>query len=118
MKSSRITIALALAAITLFAVAGYAKTTAPKPHGLTVHGKITAYDEKAHSLAITPEKGTATTLMWNEATKINGGTLKVGEMANARYLVRDGKNVATVIVLPAAQQAKAKAPVTKPVTKK
>lgn len=109
MKSSRITIALALAVITIFAVAGYAKTTAPKSHGLSVHGTITAYDEKAHTLAITPAKGTATTLMCNDATKVHGGSLKVGEMAEARYLVRGGKNVATVITVPAAQQAKTKA---------
>lgn len=104
MKSSRIIPVVALVLVAFVAFGAMAKTTS---HGMTVHGKITALDEKAKTLTVTPSKGKAVDLTWNDATKVNGGTLKVNEMATARYLKRSGKNVATIITVPAAKTASA-----------
>jgi hypothetical protein len=102
MKSSRIITVFALIVVAFLAVGVTAKTAS---HGMSVHGKITALDEKAKTLSVTPSKGAAVELSWNDATKVNGGPLKDGEMATARYLKRDGKNVATIITVPAAKAA-------------
>lgn len=117
MKTMRIITVVSLTLVLVLAVGAFAATTAKttaktttattttKSHGMAVQGKISALDEKAKTLSVTSDKGAATELTWNDATKVNGGTLKVGERANVRYLHRDGKNVATVIVIPAAKAA-------------
>lgn len=104
MKSSRIISVIALVVVAFLAIGVTAKTTS---HGMSVHGKITALDEKAKTLTVTPSKGAAVELSWNDATKVNGGPLKVSDMATARYLKRSGKNVATIITVPAAKAAAA-----------
>jgi len=112
MKNSK-TLALALAVVTLFAFAAAAKTTtAAKPHGVTVRGTVSALDEKGKTLTITPAKGVAEALVWNDATKVQNGPLANGETAMARYMRHDGKNVATVITVqrPEAPKSAAKTP--------
>lgn len=103
MKSSRILTVFAMVVLAFLAVGVYAKSTTS--HGMSVHGKITALDEKGKTLTVTPEKGAAVVLSWNDATKVNNGPLKVSDMATARYLERDNKNVATIITVPAAKMA-------------
>ncbi|HUR83253.1 MAG TPA: hypothetical protein VM733_21020 [Thermoanaerobaculia bacterium] len=118
MKHNR-TIAIALAVVVLFAFGAFAKTTtAAKPHGMTVKGTVSAVDTKAKTLTITPSKGGAEALVWNDATKVQNGPLANGETAVARYMKHDGKNVATVITVqrPAAKKTAAKTE-TKTVTK-
>jgi hypothetical protein len=103
MKTSRV---VAFTVAMLVAFVALAKTTTPaKPHGMDVRGTITALDEKGKTLTITPAKGTARNLVWNDATKVENGPLAKGETANARYIIRDHKDVATVIVV---QKAEAK----------
>ena len=109
MKTSRI---IAYTLVMLFTFVALAKTTTPaKPHGMAVRGTISALDEKAKTLTITPAKGTARNLTWTAATKVQNGPLANGETANARYMKRSGKNVATVIVVQ--KEAPAKAAATK-----
>jgi hypothetical protein len=97
MKTSRI-LAFTLATLVTF-VAMAKTTTPPKAHGMSVRGTISALDEKGKTLTITPAKGTAETLMWNDATKVENGPLAKGETASARYMKRDGHLVATVIAV-------------------
>jgi hypothetical protein len=104
MKTSRI-LAFTLATLVTF-VAMAKTTTAPKAHGMSVRGTISALDEKGKTLTITPAKGKAEMLVWNDATKVQNGPLAKGETASARYMKRDGHLVATVI---AVQKVPAKA---------
>ncbi|HEX8169417.1 MAG TPA: hypothetical protein VF824_02625 [Thermoanaerobaculia bacterium] len=114
MKTSRIFLVLAIAA--LFAFPTFAKGTAG--HGRAVHGTLSAVDQTAKTLTVKPSKGAAVDATWNEATKVNGGSLAVGEMATMKYMVKDGKNVATVINVQKAQAAKPAKAATKTAAKK
>jgi hypothetical protein len=103
MKTSRILIAALV--LSLFALpAAFAKTTSA-----TVHGTIAGLSESGKTFAIHPKTGKNVDLSWTDATKVNHGPLKDGEMATVRYMKRDGKNVATAITIaPPATKAAAK----------
>ena len=105
MKSRTVT-ALFLAALTLFAFSAFAKTVAHS-HGMRVSGKITALDEGAKTMSVTPAKGSAVALTWNDATNVKGGSLKSGESVDVRYLRRNSKNVATVVTVAGEKKAAA-----------
>lgn len=83
-----------LALIAIFA----ATTAANAPHGLSVTGHVIAVQQTAHTVALKDAAGHTTSLVWNAATQLSGPKLAIGENATARYMVRDGKNVATSIV--------------------
>ena len=107
MKSSRIII-VSLAVLLIVSSAFAATTTAakhPVTHGRSVHGTIAKLDQKAKTFEVTSGKQTYD-LLWNDATKVSGGSLKDGEAATVRYMVRSGKNVATAIMItpPAAKK--------------
>ncbi len=115
MSTSRV-VAYTLAMLLAFAALGKT-TTHAKAHGMNVRGTISALDMKAKTLTITPSKGTARNLVWNDATKVQNGPLANGETANARYMVRDHKDVATVIVVQKEAPAKAASAKPAPATK-
>jgi hypothetical protein len=110
MKSSRIII---LASITLLALSAFAAAPPAKApmqhHGLSVNGTITAVDQTAKTLSVKDSKGTTVALSWNDATRVSGAPLAVGQQAWARYMEKDGKNIATSINTKAASTPKPKA---------
>jgi len=98
MKSSRIIIlslAVLLVASSLFAAT--TKAPAAASHGKSVHGTVAKLNETAKTFEV---KGKKTyDLQWNDATKVTGGSLKDGEAVTVKYMVHDGKNVATSIMI-------------------
>ena len=97
MKFSRILI-LSLAALLVMTSAFAATTKAPAAHGKSVHGKIANLNDSAKTFTIKGAKSSYD-VQWNGATKVSGGTLKDGESATVKYMIRDGKNVATSIMI-------------------
>lgn len=99
MKSSRIivlSLAVLLVATSLFAATTKAPAAA-KSHGKSVHGTVAKLNETAKTFEV---KGKKTyDLQWNDATKVTGGSLKDGEAVTVKYMVHDGKNVATSIMI-------------------
>ena len=69
--------------------------TNPIHHGKSLKGTITAVDDANKTFTVKTSAGKTFDLMWNGATKVTGGSPKVGEQVTARYMVKDGKNVAT-----------------------
>jgi hypothetical protein len=106
MKVSRI-IALA-SVLTVLTVLGtgavFAKTT--MSHGKHVNGSVTAVDQAKQTFDVKARSGKSTDLTWNAATKAPKEPLAAGEMVNVTYMVKDGKNVATVITLETPKAAK------------
>ena len=104
MKSSRSIIVISLAAL-LIVSAAVAAPTIVKSHGKSVHGQIAKLDSSAKTFTVTTAKNQSFDLQWNDATKVTGGSLKDGEAATVRYMVRDGKNVATSVMITAAKKS-------------
>lgn len=100
MKSSRIiilSVAVLLVVSSLFA----ATTKAPAAsHGKSVHGSVAKLDESAKTFDVDAGKK-ATNIQWNDATKVTGGALKDGETVTVKYMVHEGKNVATSVMIAA-----------------
>jgi flagellar basal body-associated protein FliL len=103
MKVSRI-IALASVLTVLCAGAVFAKTT--MSHGKHVNGSVTAVDQSKQTFDVKAKSGKSTDLTWNAATKAPKEPLAAGEMVNVTYMVKDGRNVATVITLETPKAAK------------
>src|SRR5215212_1664143 len=105
MKTSKILI-LSLAAL-LIVSAAFAATTAakhPATHGKSVHGTIAKLDQTAKTFTINSGAKKSYPLQWNDATKVSGGSLKDGERATVRYMVHEGKNVATSVMITGAKK--------------
>jgi hypothetical protein len=78
------------------AVAG-ATPEKQKSHGYGVSGTITKMDEAANTFVVKTAAGKETLLLRTAATKVNGAVPKVGDHVAVRWLVHDGKKVATSI---------------------
>ena len=104
-------ILIAALAISLLALpAAFAKTTpAQMSHGVTVRGTVASVNETGKTFEIQSKSGKNVDLSWNEATKVTHGPLKNGELATVRYMLRDGKNEATVINIAQPEKAPAAA---------
>ena len=100
MKSSRIII-ISLVLLVAVTSAFAATTKAPAAsHGKSVHGSVAKLDESAKTFDVDAGKK-ATNIQWNDATKVTGGSLKDGETVTVKYMVHDGKNVATSVMIAA-----------------
>lgn len=99
MKYSKILI-LSLSML-LIVTSAFAATAAKHPatHGKSVHGTIAKLDQSAKTFTITSGAKKTYDLQWNDATKVTGGSLKDGESATVRYMIHDGKNVATSVMI-------------------
>jgi predicted short-subunit dehydrogenase-like oxidoreductase (DUF2520 family) len=99
MKSSKLII-LSLAVL-LVVSSAFAATAAKHPamHGKSVHGTISKLNDSGKTFDITSASKKTYDIQWNDATKVSGGTLKDGESATVKYMVHDGKNVATSIMI-------------------
>ena len=97
MKSTKLII-LTLAAL-LIVTSAFASTKATVTHGKSVHGTIAKLNDGAKTFTVNSAAKKSYDLQWNDATKVTGGTLKDGESATVKYMVHDGKNVATSIMI-------------------
>ena len=80
--------------------AGAAPGAAPekqKSHGYGVSGTITKMDETARTFVVKTAGGKDTVLARTAATKVNGAEPRVGDRVAVRWLVHEGKKVATSI---------------------
>ena len=68
-----------------------------KSHGDGVSGTITKMDDAANTFVVKTAAGKDTLLMRTPATKVNGAAPKVGDRVAVRWLVHEGKKVATSI---------------------
>ena len=68
-----------------------------KSHGYGVSGTITKMDDAASTFVVKTAAGKDTLLLRTAATKVNGATPKVGDRVAVRWLVHEGKKVATSI---------------------
>ena len=70
-----------------------------KVHGYPLSGTVTSVDESRKSFVIKNSAGKDTRLVWTSATTVSGGKIAAGVKATLRYLDKDGKHIATSIVL-------------------
>ena len=103
MKTARITI-VSLAVLLVVSSVFAATTKAPASHGKSVRGTLQKLDEPAKTFSVKARAG-QTALEWNAATRVTGGSLKDGETVTVRYMVHDGKNVATSIMIAAPKKS-------------
>ena len=87
-------LAMALSATLLAASPSKAKV-----HGYPLSGTVLSVDQSAKTFVVKSSSGKATTLVWTPATTMAGGELKVGEKVTLRYLDKDGKHIATSVVV-------------------
>ena len=78
------------------AVAGAAPEK-QKSHGYGISGTITKMDDAAGTFIVKTAAGKETVLARTAATKVNGAVPKVGDRVAVRWLVHEGKKVATSI---------------------
>ena len=62
---------------------------------LKVKGTVTNIDTAAMSVTIKPENGDVVTIIMKDAESLS--KVGVGETAEARYMIKDGKNIGTRI---------------------
>jgi hypothetical protein len=91
-------------------------TQAPAQHGHQFSGTVGAFDEAAKLLKVKDSKGKEHEFNLTTATTMSG-TAKVGEHVVVRYLIKEGKNVATAISFGAPPAAKTTTPPAAPATK-
>jgi hypothetical protein len=70
-----------------------------KTHGVALFGTITSVDEASKSFAVKNSAGRETRLVWTNATSVTGGKVVTGARVTLRYLDKDGKHIATSIVI-------------------
>ena len=68
-----------------------------KSHGYDVSGTITRMDVAANTFVVKTAAGKETLLARTAATKVNGAAPKVGDRVAVRWLLHEGKKVATSI---------------------
>ena len=116
---------IGLIVVSGLSIPAFAKgTTAAKPaaaatHGREMAGEIVSVNESGKSLVL-KSGGKNTTVYWTDATKVTGGSVKAGEHAVIRSMVKNGKTWATSVKIvgngsmrPAARPAAPKAPAAK-----
>ena len=70
-----------------------------KSHGIALSGTVTSVDETRKSFAVRNSAGKDTRLVWTNATTVTGGKVTAGARVTLRYLDKDGKHIATSIVI-------------------
>lgn len=81
-------------------IAAAAAAAAPekqKSHGYGVSGTITKMDDGAGTFVVKTAAGKETVLARTAATKVNGAAPRVGDRVAVRWLVHEGKKIATSI---------------------
>lgn len=101
-----------------FALAGSLFGALPnkaKAHGLPLSGRVASVDDSKKTFVVVSAGGKATSLVWTDATKITGGTLKAGEPITLRYLDKNGIHIATSVRIGPPPSPKPPAAATTPV---
>jgi hypothetical protein len=79
-------------------------SAAPAPnkartHGYALSGTVSNVDEGRKSFAVRNAAGKETRLFWTNATTVSGGKVTAGARVTLRYLDKDGKHIATSVVI-------------------
>jgi hypothetical protein len=108
-------LAMALAA----SLSGAPAPNKAKTHGYALSGTVSNVDESRKSFAVRTSAGKETRLIWTDATTVVGGKVKAGARVTLRYLDKDGKHIATSVVIgdPTAPKTPAPSPVLTPPAK-
>lgn len=85
-----------------------------KAHGLSVTGTVVSADQASKKMTVKSSSGKSVPLVWTDATKTAGGTVKAGARVTVRYLEKDGKNIATSISIDTSQSSVAGTPAAAP----
>ena len=87
-----------------------------RTHGYPLSGTVTNVDEGRKSFAVKNSAGKEIRLVWTDATKVTGGKITAGAKVTLRYLDKDGKHIATSVILgdPAAPKTTATVPAITP----
>ena len=90
-----------------------------KVHGYPLSGTVTSVDEARKSFVVKNSAGKDTRLVWTSATTVSGGKVRAGAKVTLRYLDKDGKHIATSVILgdPAEPRTTAAVPVITPAPK-
>jgi hypothetical protein len=70
-----------------------------RTHGYALSGTVSSVDEGRKSFAVKNAAGKETRLIWTDATTVSGGKVKAGARVTLRYLDKDGKHIATSVVI-------------------
>ena len=81
-----------------------------KTHGVALTGTVSAVDESRKSFAVRNSAGKETRLVWTDATTVVGGKVRAGVKVTLRYLDKDGKHIATSVVVGEPMAARTPAP--------
>ncbi|HET7433785.1 MAG TPA: hypothetical protein VFN10_03630 [Thermoanaerobaculia bacterium] len=93
---------LSVAVVAVCGLVAVAATTgrgavAPRSHGDEISGTVSVVDAAARTFVLRDAQGKTTRVAWTDATKVLGGTLTAGEAAVVRYMVKNGRSVATSV---------------------
>lgn len=91
-------LALSVAAVLCIAVvalAGDDKKMGSKMDGKSMEGTISQLDMAGKMMMVKDSAGKETSVYWTDATKVEGGELKEGEMVHFKVMEKDGKMWAT-----------------------
>ena len=88
-----------------------------KVHGYPLSGIVTSVDEAKKSFVVKNSAGRDTRLVWTTATTISGGKVRAGAKVTLRYLDKDGKHIATSIVIGEPVEARTATPAATPPSK-
>jgi hypothetical protein len=96
---SRIGIASVLAMALAAALSGAPAPNKAKTHGIALSGTVSSVDEGRKSFVVRNAAGKETRLVWTDATTVAGGKVTAGARVTLRYLDKDGKHIATSVVV-------------------
>ena len=85
-----------------------------KTHGIALSGTVTTVDEARKSFAVRNSAGKDTRLVWTNATTVTGGRVTAGAKVTLRYLDKEGKHIATSIVIGEPAEARTATPAATP----
>ena len=96
---SRIGIASLLAMALAAALSGAPAPNKARTHGYALTGTVSSVDENRKSFVVRNAAGKETRLVWTNATTVAGGKVMAGASVTLRYLDKDGKHIATSVVI-------------------
>lgn len=96
---SKIGIVSLLAMALAVSLSGAPAPNKAKTHGYALSGTVSSVDESRKSFAVKNSAGKETRLIWTDATTFVGGKVKAGARVTLRYLDKDGKHIATSVVI-------------------
>jgi hypothetical protein len=116
---SKIGIVSLLAMALAVSLSGAPAPNKAKTHGYALSGTVSSVDESRKSFAVRNAAGKETRLVWTDATTVVGGKVKAGARVTLRYLDKDGKHIATSVVIgdPTAPKASSPVPLSTPLAK-